>query len=563
MLTGLSIRDVVLIDRLDLAFGPGLTVFTGETGAGKSIILDALGLAIGARADAALARAGASQASVTAVFEVGDEAEVQALLADRDLATSAGEDLVLRRTLGADGRSRAFVNDQPVGVSLLRELGALLVEVHGQHDTVGLLDSRTHRALLDAFARAGDAVQACGEAWRRRRAARARLDAAVAAEAGAAAAIAELTEQLAELDRLAPRPGEEQSLAERRILLGAAEKTSAELFAVREHLGSEAFGHGLGQAARSLERARQRVQAAGVDAASPVMAALESAAAAIERLLIDSSEAAEQLDAAAEYFAFEPEDLERAEERLFAIRALARKHGVAPEALPDLRADLAARLLAGEEGRFDLAAAAAEKAAADAGYEAAAEALTHARQEAGERLAETVRRELKPLKLDKARFQVRLDALDESAWGPGGRERVEFQIATLPDVPFQGLGAVASGGELARLALALKAALAEHGGGARRLLIFDEVDQGVGGAVADAVGLRLRRLAGASQVFAVTHSPQVAARGDTQLQVRKVGSGVAATVLAAPEREEEIARMLSGSSVTDAARAAARALIDA
>ncbi len=567
MLIGLGIRDVVLIESLDLAFGPGLTALTGETGAGKSIILDALGLALGARADAALVRRGATQAVVTAIFALPADHAVFAFLDDKGLDYQRDEDLVLRRTLSADGRSRAFVNDQATSVGVLRDLGALLIEVHGQHETVGLLDARTHRPLLDAFGGCGPELAVAAETWSGWRAARERAAALRTDQDRAAAETEELTLRLTELDRLDPKPGEETALAEERALLGAAEKALAEIAAARDHLGGDAVSSRLAHAFRALERARERTVQAGASAESGAARMIADAADAVDRALIEATEAAAAIDLAATAFDFEPDQLEKAEERLFALRAMARKLNLAVEDLPDARAAFAARLVAIETGGEALAAAQQQEAAANAAYRAAAAALTATRRAAGDRLAKAVEAELAPLKLEKARFRVAVEPLAEDRSGPAGADRVEYEIATVPGAPFAGLGAIASGGELARFALALKASLAGRAEGTQPLMIFDEVDQGVGGAVADAVGLRLRRLAKDAQVLVVTHSPQVAARGDAHWRVSKAGEGAALRttieVLSAPAREEEIARMLSGAEITDAARAAARSLMQA
>ena len=564
MLIGLSIRDVVLIDTLDLAIGPGLTALTGETGAGKSIILDALGLATGQRADAGLVRRGAAQAQATAIFALSPEHPVWAYLEDKGLGGAPDEDLVLRRQLSADGRSRAFVNDQATSVGVLRDLGAMLLEVHGQHETVGLLDARTHRPLLDAFGGLSGEAGAVMDAWSGWRAARERAEALRAQSRRAAADIEELTLRLGELDRLDPRAGEETALAEERALLGASEKTLADVAAAREHLG-DGLTSRLGQAFRALERARDRAAQAGVAAGSPAAARLAEAAAAVDRTLVEAQEALAAIDAAAEAFDFEPDRLEKAEERLFALRAMARKLNLPVDDLPAARQRFAQALRERETSHEALAEAAAAAAAARAAYLAAAKALSAARRAAGDRLARAVEAELAPLKLDKARFRVAVEPLAEDRAGPAGADRVEFEISTNPGAPFGGLGAIASGGELARFALALKAALAGRAEAAQPLMIFDEVDQGVGGAVADAVGLRLRRLAGQAQVLVVTHSPQVAARADAHWRVLKAGEGeklrTGVETLAPKAREEEIARMLSGAEITEAARAAARALM--
>jgi DNA repair protein RecN (Recombination protein N) len=566
MLIGLAIRDVVLIEILDLSIGPGLTALTGETGAGKSIILDALGLATGARADAGLVRRGAAQAQATAIFALPQEHPVWAFLEDKGLGGAPDEDLVLRRQLGGDGRSRAFVNDQATSVATLRELGSMLLEVHGQHETVGLLDARNHRPLLDAFGGLGPETAACVAAWSAWRAARERVETLRDQAERAAADIEELTLRLGELDRLDPHDGEETVLAQERAVLGAAEKTLADIAAARDHLGDNLSSR-LAQAFRALERARERAAQAGVDAQSAAARTLETASDAVDRALSETQEAAAAIDAAAQAFAFEPDRLDKTEERLFALRAMARKLSVPVEDLPAARRRFAEALRGAETSHEALAGAQAEAAAARGTYITAAEALAAGRRAAGERLAKAVASELAPLKLEKARFRVAVEALDESRMGPSGVDRVEFEVSTNPGAPFGGLGAIASGGELARFALALKAALAGRGDQVQPLMIFDEVDQGVGGAVADAVGLRLKRLAAQAQVLVVTHSPQVAARADAHWRVAKAGDGerlrTAVETLAAAAREEEIARMLSGAEITEAARAAARALMHA
>ena len=565
MLIGLNIRDVVLIETLDLSVGPGLTALTGETGAGKSIILDAMGLATGARAEAALVRRGAAQAVATATFAPARDAAVWAYLDDKGIAYERDEDLVLRRTLSADGRSRAFVNDQAASVGVLKDLGALLMEVHGQHETVGLLDARTHRPLLDVFGAVSPELAACAQAWSVWRAAREKVAELEDLAGRAAAEIEDLTLRLADLDRLDPRAGEETALAEERALLGAAEKALADIASAREHLGGDSLSSRLAQAFRALERARERAIQAGANAEGAALKRISLAGDAVDRALIEAGEALAAIDAAADSFDVDPARLEAAEERLFALRGMARKLNVAVEALPDLRIQTAERLRAIETSGEALARARSDAAAARAAWIDAAERLTAARRAAGDRLAAAVEAELAPLKLDKARFRVAIEPLGEDRAGPSGADRVEFEIATNPGAAFAGLGAIASGGELARFALALKASLAGRAAGPQPLMIFDEVDQGVGGAVADAVGLRLQRLAANAQVLVVTHSPQVAARADAHWRVSKAGEGerlrTAVETLGATAREEEIARMLSGAEVTDAARAAARALI--
>jgi DNA repair protein RecN (Recombination protein N) len=567
MLIGLGVRDVVLIEDLDLAFGPGLTALTGETGAGKSIILDALGLATGQRADAGLVRRGAPQASATAIFAVGPDHAVWSVLEEKGFSFAPDEDLVLRRTLAADGRSRAFVNDQAASVAVLRELGPLLLEVHGQHETVGLLDPATHRPLLDAFGGCGPELAAAAQTWSAWRAAREAAE-ALRADAGRSAEEAEeLALRLSELDRLDPRAGEEVALAEERALLGGAEKTLADIAAAADHLGGEALTQRLGQSLRALERARDRALQSGASGESHAVSLITGAVQAVDRTLAEAAEAEAAIDAAARAFDFEPDRLEKAEERLFALRAMARKLGVSADALPGARTAFAERLRAMESGAEALAAADQAAANARAEYLKAAKTLSAARRAAGDRLALAVEAELGPLKLEKARFRVAIESLAEDKAGPSGADRVQFEIATNPGAPFAPLAVIASGGELARFALALKVSLAGRGDGPQPLMIFDEVDQGVGGAVADAVGGRLKRLAATAQVLVVTHSPQVAARADSHWRVVKAGQGdkvrTEVEVLGPSAREEEIARMLSGAEITEAARAAARALMNA
>lgn len=565
MLTGLSIRDIVLVEALDLSFGQGLTVLTGETGAGKSIILDALGLATGARADSGLVRGGATQGSATAVFSPPGDHALWAALEDAGISADPGEDLILRRQQGSDGRSRAFVNDQPVSIAVLRSLGEQLLEVHGQHETVGLLDPRTHRGLLDDWGGLESRLTATRQAWKARADAVAEVGRLRLAAETAAGQSEELSAHLAELERLDPREGEEADLAGERALLGAAEKALADLDDARQSMGAEGLSNRLASAYRAVERARQRALQAGANEDNPVVKRLAHAAEGLDRTLSEAQEALDSLDEAARAFDFEPGRLDRAEERLFALRAMARKLGVAVELLPTERARIAAALALIEDGAGALKLAEARAAEAEAAYRSAADDLSAERQAVGVRLAEAVMDELGPLKLDKARFRVGFEALEWDRAGPDGRDRIAFEVQTNPGAPWGGLAAIASGGELARFALALKASLAGRTHGAQPVMIFDEVDQGVGGAVADAVGQRLARLAEAGQVLIVTHSPQVAARGQAHLKVAKVETegGVRTRIetLDPARREEELARMLSGREVTEAARAAARALL--
>jgi DNA repair protein RecN (Recombination protein N) len=558
MLTRLSIRDVVLIERLDLGFGPGLTVLTGETGAGKSILLDSLGLALGARADAALVRAGAEQASVSASFAAPAGHPVAGLLEEHGLAAEDG--LVLHRVLLKDGRSRAFVNDQPVGVALLKRLGALLVEVQGQHEQIGLLDPATHTGLLDAFSIAPALREAVTTTWQGWRTAAVAVEAARTATAAAERDRDWLQFAVDELTALAPQVDEEERLAAERLSLQHSERRAeAVAAALAELVPRDRRGAGPAAALRAAARALQRLAPAGQpqpDPAAGVIAALERAEEAIaeaERELVRLVHDAEA----------DPCRLEAAEARLFALRAAARKHNVAAVELPALFGALRARLAALDTGAAELAELERAAQAARAAYLAAAAQLSAARREVAARLARSVGRELPPLRLDKARFVADVAKLPESGWGPHGADAVRFLIATNPGQEPAPLARVASGGELSRLMLALKVVLAR--GSPAPTLVFDEVDSDVGGATAAAVGERLARVAERLQVLVVTHSPQVAARGEAHLRVMKTAArGRAATrvdELDAPARREEIARMLAGERVTEAARAAADSLL--
>ncbi|HEX8578720.1 MAG TPA: DNA repair protein RecN [Allosphingosinicella sp.] len=552
MLTGLSIRDVVLIESLDLEFGPGLGVLTGETGAGKSILLDSLGLALGARADSGLVRAGQGQAVVAVTFELPSEHPARALLAENGLEGEPGEPLVIRRIVKADGGSRALVNDQSASVGLLRELGAMLVEIHGQHDDRGLLNPRGHRALLDTFGRidAADA-EAAFRAWGEAEAAlaRTREDLDVAARDREW-----LEHSVAELAKLAAEPGEEEALAELRANMQKGARLAEDIGAVTELLdGSDGGLSLLRQAARRLERVGGEHDKLG--------AALE----ALDRALIEASDAEDRLAEAAEALSYDPARLDEAETRLFDIRAIARKHRVDPDALPALAEELAARLSALQAGTEGLAALERRVRDSRAAYEAAALRLTEQRKAAALRLDFSVARELAPLKLDAARFRTAVEPLGEGQWTARGRDRVEFEVSTNPGAPFAPLTKIASGGELSRFILALKVALAEEGGAGT--MIFDEIDRGVGGAVASAIGERLHRLAEGAQLLVVTHSPQVAARGARHLLIEKSHQGTVTRTgvqtLDEARRREEIARMLSGAQVTDEARAQAVRLLEA
>jgi DNA repair protein RecN (Recombination protein N) len=552
MLTRLAIRDVVLIEALDLDFSEGLGALTGETGAGKSILLDSLGLALGARADSGLVRHGAAQAVVTASFDVGDDPAISTMLAENGLEGEPGEPLIVRRIVKADGGSRASINDQPASAGLLRELGGRLVEIHGQHDDRGLLNARGHRALLDAFGEFDLAAIASAHArWRE-------------AEGALAAAQADLEtaerdrewleHAVGELRQLAPEPGEEDTLAEERAAMQKGARLAEDLSGVTAHLdGSEGALAGLRQAARRLDRIAHGHEA------------LATALAALDRAVIEASEAEEALAMAGAAMAYDPDRLDRIETRLFDLRGVARKHRVQPDELAALAEELAGRLSRIEAGNEGLAALERAVATARKAYEKEAAALSDARAEAALRLDKAVAGELAPLKLDAARFRTSIERLPEAQWGADGRDRVEFLISTNPGAPFAPLVKIASGGELSRFILALKVALAESG--AKRTMIFDEIDRGVGGAVASAIGERLARLADKAQLLVVTHSPQVAARATRQLLIAKSHDGTVTRtgvrLLDEGERREEIARMLSGAEVTDEARAQAGKLLAA
>lgn len=553
MLTRLSIRNIVLIEALDLEFTAGLAVLTGETGAGKSILLDALGLVLGDRAQASLVRNGTDEARVTASFDAS--ASTRALLANSDVALEPGEPIIIRRIVKADGGSRAYVNDQPVSAALLRTLAADLVEIHGQHDDRGLINPRGHRDLLDAFAGAAlGAVAVAHKAWQA-----AVVDLAQARETldHAARDHDYLTHAVAELRALAPAPGEEATLAARRADTQRGAKIADDLTVIRA-LIEDADG-GLAKlrlAARALDR---------IAADHPL---LGEALVAVDAAIIEGSMAEDKLRAASEALAYDPAQLEADEARLFDLRAVARKHRVSPDDLAALTETLADKLAAIETGEEGLQALQSRVALLHADYLAAAQALRAQRSAAAVRLDQAVAAELAPLKLDAARFRTVLAPLPESQWGPGGIDRVEFEISTNPGAPFAPLIKIASGGELSRFILALKVALAAQGGASA--MVFDEIDRGVGGAVASAIGERLARLAASdqatsAQVLVVTHSPQVAARGGQHYLIAKASDGTvtrtSVRALGAEERREEIARMLSGAEVTDEARAQAGRLL--
>ena len=558
MLVRLSIRDIVLIDALDLEFDGGLTTLTGETGAGKSILLDAFVLALGGRGDASLVRAGQEQGQVTAVFDA--PANHPAHLAAREFGLASVDELVLRRVQAADGRTRAFVNDQPATAQALRAIGAELVEIHCQHDERALVDPSAHRALVDAhgglLAQAGD-VRSLHAAWQAARRALADEEARVAK---ARADADYLRHAHVELVDLAPQAGEEETLAERRLTMQRAEKVAVDLRdALTAFSGDAAPATEIAHAARRLERRLAQAPQL-LDPPARAMAQAVDALGLAEQAL-------EQAIAAS---AFDPHELERAEERLFALRGVARKHQVAVADLPQLALRFADDIAALDASEARLLTLAQEAQAAKAAYDDAAQALSQARRTAAKKLDALVDAELKPLKLDGAHFSTQI-ASDPESGGPEGIDRVEFWVQTNPGSRAGPLTKVASGGELARFMLALKVVLADRG--SAPTLVFDEIDTGVGGAVADAIGQRLARLASRAQVLAVTHAPQVAARAQSHLRIIKSPAGKGATLedkrvatsvtaLGSSERREEIARMLSGAAITDEARAAAARLLE-
>jgi DNA repair protein RecN (Recombination protein N) len=552
MLARLSIRDIVLIDRLDIDFGGGLAALTGETGAGKSILLDAFALALGARGEAALVREGAEQGQVTAVFELGKRHPARRVLAANDLP--ADDELIVRRVQIADGRTRAFVNDQPVSVQVLRALGAALVEIHGQHDERAFVEAGTHRALLDAFGGLDAAASEVRDLWQERRTCEAAV-AAHRADVERASREAEwLRHAVDELRRLDPQQGEETALAERRAAMMQAEKVAEDLRLTHQSVtGPQSPVPPLATAVRRLERR-----------AAQAPALIEPAVKAIDAALSALDEARGHLEEALRVAAYDPRELDRIEERLFALRAAGRKYNAPVDDLSALARRYEADLALIDAGAERLAKLEQEAREIEARYRQAARALSAARRDAAATLDKAVNAELKPLRLERAQFSTEIGSNGE---GPEGLDRVEFWVRTNPGTRPGPLMKVASGGELARFLLALKVVLADRG--SAPTLVFDEIDTGVGGAIADAIGVRLARLAARVQVIAVTHAPQVAARADRHYLIAKdalaKGRRVATRVseLAAERRREEIARMLAGAEITAEARAAAELLIRA
>ncbi len=557
MLSEISIRDVVLIDTLDLDLAEGFSAMTGETGAGKSIILDALSMATGARSDKGLLRKGASQAQCVSRFELPKTHAVWDILEEFGLEFNKAEDLVLRRTLKADGRSRAYINDNPVSAKLLALVGAQLLEIHGQHDGRGLLDASTHRELLDRFGGLGHKVKACEAAYTTLSKARTALETLQSRQGQADDERAYYLHAIEEIDKLAPRVGEDEQLASERKILQISESALSELEvasqALSEDSGLEAR---LSQALSSLERLSGKLDAENGSQASK---SLTQAVQSIEKVLLELDEASNAVADAAEQFVFEPGHLDSLEKRLFSLRAVARKYDVDVDGLSGLRAEFGELIEGYERIDADILAAKGALDTAMAEYQKQANALTQARQKAAAELGTRVADELAPLKLERARFVTEVLPTED---GPTGRDKVRFLVSTNPGTALGPLNKVASGGELSRFALAIKVALA---GASDKVMVFDEIDQGVGGAVADAIGKRLAQLARDAQVLVVTHSPQIAASAHSQYKIHKTSDDdttvTSVETLGERKRVEEIARMLAGETVTDAARKAAEQLI--
>lgn len=545
MLTHLSIRNLLLLKSCDIPFSGGLNVLTGETGAGKSILLDALGLVLGERSDAGLVRAGEASASVTAEFDIAGNRPAAALMEELEL--EADTTLVLRRTLSADGKSRAFINDAPVSMGALKRFGELLVARHGQHDSRGLMDSKTHRDVLDAYGEHASLLAACVrtyDAWKASHAALEQL-----AQSAAAAAREEqwLRQTVEELSVLMPETGEEEALTEKRKKAAEIRQATG---ALREalHLLTESSG-----AALQLRQVSKLIsKTSALD--SSVAAALETAENAVEEVSV-------AIESALRMAEIDPHEMEAAEDRLHALRAAARKFNVAVALLPDLWQESAAKLKTLTNLEAETARARDALAHTQAAYQQAASALHAAREKAGERLCKAVVKELKALKMASTQLRVTQSELPAQSWGAGGMHQVQFEVATNAGMPFGALNKVASGGELSRLLLAMKVVL--HAG-SEMTSIFDEIDTGTGGAVAEAIGVRLKQLASGGQVMVVTHAPQVAALASHHLFIRKGGTKAVTTqveVLDAAARREELARMLSGATISDEARNAAAKLL--
>ncbi|MDF1709455.1 MAG: DNA repair protein RecN [Paracoccaceae bacterium] len=547
MLRALEIRDMLIIDRLDLTFQPGLNVLTGETGAGKSILLDSLGFVLGWRGRAELVRQGAEQGEVVAVFDLPDGHAAHAVLEEAGLPS--GPELILRRINTRDGRKTSWINDRRCSGEVLRALSDRLVELHGQHDDRGLLDPKGHRVLLDAFGGVAPLLDTTRETWRARSRLSRRLTEAEAAIAAVRAEEDYLRHAVAELDAMDPQPGEEAELDARRRLMQGAERMREDMARAHAALGPQGAEGAMGDALRWLDGLADRAEGM-----------LDAPLEALGRALNELADAVQGVERAQDVLSFNPHELEETEERLFAIRALARKHDVLADDLGQFAQGLRDRLAALDRGDADLRALRAELAQAEAAFDVAARALTDARAEAAGRLDAAVTAELAPLKMERAVFRTEIAAAEP---GPEGRDSVTFSVATNPGAPAGPLARIASGGELSRFLLALKVCLSDSNAGIT--MIFDEIDRGVGGATADAVGRRLAALAEGGQVLVVTHSPQVAALGAHHWRVEKRVRDEMTTTTVVPldasARVDEIARMVAGDTITDEARGAARALL--
>ena len=546
MLASLSIQNVVLIDRLNIEFQPGLCALTGETGAGKSILLDALGLALGARSESGLVRKGEDQASVTAEFHIGKKHQAHKILKDAEI--EGGDMLLLRRSVSADGRSRAFINDQPVSATLLRQIGDTLLEIHGQFETQGLLNPATHRQILDDYA--GVNVQEIRAAWNEWKKAQDELIRLKTEAEKSRAEETYLRQAVEDLDALEPQPGEEQTLSASRERLMHREKVMQALDIAEQALSRE--DDPIRQSWGALERVKDKLGQSG-----------HEAIAALSRASVETQEALSAIRSQSADMEHNDQSLESIDERLYQLRAQARKHNCAVDDLAAMREDLARKLNLIERSDEILAAQMKIADKARQAYEAQSKKLSDARKKSAKKLDALIQKELPPLKMERATFATHIEDLSETEWGPEGRDRIRFLVSTNPGAAPGPLNKIASGGEMARFMLALKVVMAENDSG--QSLIFDEADAGVGGAVADAVGERLSRLAKNNQVLVVTHAPQVAARADHHYIVKKSGDKDVKTSIiyldANAARREEIARMLAGATITQEARAAADRLL--
>ena len=552
MLRALSIRNVLLIEHLDLSFASGLCVLTGETGAGKSILLDALSLALGSRANMELISQGADQSTIVAEFEIFDKRVIDTVLSDYGI--SIGQNFTLRRVVSADGRSRAFIDDQVISISLLRQIGGHLVEVHGQLEAYGLLDQTTHRGFVDAYGDYQDLLILVSDSFKTWNRALDKYNKAKLNIEKTAQEEAFIKHAVDELKLLDPKKNEEQELAQKRSFLMSAEKSIGilkEVFAeLNQSNGIEAM----------LRMVIQKVQKIADNGSGQ----FDNAIAALERALIETNDGVGELERLSRVINLDPIELEKIEERLFKLRSLARKHDVDTDNLPNLLIEMSEKLSNMGNSANYLKVLFNKVELAKKEYETVAGKLTIERKKTIDKLDVTITKELRPLKLEAASFHTRLVKLEESDWNENGIENIFFEVKTNPNTEPGPINRVASGGELARITLALKVVLAKAY--AIPTVIFDEVDAGIGGAAAAAVGSRLSNLAQESQVLVVTHSPQVAARGSTHLQISKIsnekGNKTEVRMISEGVRIEEIARMLSGANVSEEARAAAISLLE-